>query len=168
MVCWLLLRCDLNKFHWKLLKIAVSRLLSLFLAHTGCLVNYGAALRCICFSCTSAIGRPCRYRSQHRSVVFKTSSSRYSYLNEWGVSACSEARLHGLAVFYSACVSSMLVMLLETQLCWNNNQDLTLLASHQLWCACVCIHASALSFSQSFLKSLTVSLIPPLSVTDDR
>lgn len=29
----------------------------------------------------------------------------------------------GLAVFYSACVSSMLVMLLETQLCWNNNQD---------------------------------------------
>lgn len=126
---------------WKSLSLVFW--VSLSHTHTGCLVNYGAALRCICFSCTSAIGRPCCYWSQHRSVVFKTSSSRYSYLNECGVCACSEARLHGLAVFYSACVSSMLVMLLETQLCWNNNQDLTLLASHQLWCACVCIHASA-------------------------
>ena len=48
--------------------------------------------------------------------------------DEWG-SCCVHVGVHqgvfphGLAVFYSACVSSMLVMLLETQLCWNNNQD---------------------------------------------
>lgn len=58
-----------------------------------------------------------------------------------GICVCMPgARHHGLAVFYSACVSSMLVMLLETQLCWNNNQDP--LQHHQPpsgRAACICV-----------------------------
>lgn len=59
------------------------------------------------------------------------------------------ARPHGLAVFYSACVSSMLVMLLETQLCWNNSQDPLQRyqpPSGHTAGVCVCVHVCAYAF----------------------
>lgn len=86
--------------------------------------------------------RRSRWRCQHQCqdilnsffkiifpVLYQWTDKMHSYIHEQidgkqCTSAYGRASQHGLAVFYSACVSSMLVMLLETQLCWNNNQDL--------------------------------------------